>query len=71
MPTLTEKKVKPKASVVSNHLTLYNHWTSFDSLSVLSKQKRIIWVQGNSTKDTLKAFDDFKNKKKVFEVMFF
>ena len=37
---LTKKKVKPKNSVVSNHLLLYNHSLSSESCSVVTKQNR-------------------------------
>ena len=36
---LTEKKVKPKRSAVSNHLLLCNHSPSFQNFSVLTKRK--------------------------------
>ena len=35
---LTRKKVKPKGSAVSNHLSLCNHSSSFESFSVLTKE---------------------------------
>ena len=37
---LTRKKVKPKGSVVSDHLLLCNHSPSFESFSVLTKQNK-------------------------------
>ena len=37
---LTRKKVKPKGSAVSNHLLLYNHSSSFENFSVLTKENK-------------------------------
>ena len=42
--TLTEKKVTPKHSAVSNHLLLCNHSSSFQNFSVLTKKiKNSYW----------------------------
>ena len=38
--SLTKKKVKPKGSAVSDHLLLCNHPSSFENLSVLTKENR-------------------------------
>ena len=41
--TLTKKKVKPKVSAASDHFLLCNHSLSFESFSVLTKEKENLY----------------------------